>query len=291
MGRMPQVGEEDLAVGSGGEPARGRPEEPAHSDDVGGLAEFLTRRVEQPELARTREEGDERRVVHDGDHRRLELPVALDDRYFPVGDAHRAGGGPCGRAGGLRRRGASRLPRGRAVRAVAEEVQANDLARRVPMDHEAAQRVHLQRDDRARKLGAPSHISGRVHHGQLALEGRGGDRAAGEVGDRVRDRAAQVVRPLVPPPLIEPLDSQRVATCQDHRGVTVDRQPSDVRHQAIVPEDLGLEPISATARTPGRRPPASRTPRPPPPSADRPRSRSAPSTPGSPAGRQAGHTD
>ena len=98
-----------------------------------------------------------------------------------------------------RRRGAGGAGNGRrSALLAAEEVEADDLAGRMAVNQVAAERVDLQRDDRPGQPGAPAHVAGRIHHGQLALEGRRRDRAAGEVGDGVRHRAAQVIRPFVP---------------------------------------------------------------------------------------------
>ena len=59
----PQVAEQDLAVGRGGEPARGSPENPADAGQVGALPLLLARRVEQLKPVRAGEQGDRRRVI------------------------------------------------------------------------------------------------------------------------------------------------------------------------------------------------------------------------------------
>ena len=110
----------------------------------------------------------------------------------------------------------------------------------------SAQGVHFQGDDRSGELGAPADISRGVHHRQLAFEGCRRDRTTREVGDCVSNRTPEMVRALVPPALIEPLDAQGIAARQDHRGIAIDRESADVRHQAIMPEGLGLEPLLAT---------------------------------------------
>ncbi len=62
----------------------------------------------------------------------------------------------------------------------------------------------------------------------------------------MRNRSAQVVRSLVPALQIESLDSEGVTTGQNHGAVARNGQPTHVGHQAIVPEDLGLEAISTS---------------------------------------------
>ncbi len=43
------------------------------------------------------------------------------------------------------------------------------------------------------------------------------------------------------PPEVEPLDSQGVTARQDHAAFSVDGEPADVREQAVLPEDFGVE--------------------------------------------------
>ena len=52
----------------------------------------------------------------------------------------------------------------------------------------------------------------------------------------------QVVRAFVASFEIKPLDPVREATGQDHRSIAVDGQPPDVRHQAVLPDDLRIQP-------------------------------------------------
>ena len=59
MGHVAQVVEEDLAVGRGGQPARGRPQDAAHSDEVGPLTEQSGRSGRRDWSGRAGEEGDD----------------------------------------------------------------------------------------------------------------------------------------------------------------------------------------------------------------------------------------
>ena len=52
----------------------------------------------------------------------------------------------------------------------------------------------------------------------------------------------QVVRAFVASFEIKPLDPVREATGQDHRSIAGDGQPPDVRHQAVLPDDLRIQP-------------------------------------------------
>ena len=61
----------------------------------------------------------------------------------------------------------------------------------------------------------------------------------------MRHGAAQVIRAFIASAQVEPLDAVGEAACQDHRSIAADGQPAHVRHQAILPGELGLEPARA----------------------------------------------
>ena len=175
----------------------------------------------------------------------------LNGGHRPVGFPDRTGRGPRTLTAGppaRPSRAKSKWQPSRSLRCRAEEVEPDDFAGRVAVDHVSAQRVDLEGDRRAGQSGPPPDVARRVHDRQLALERRGDDRPAGEVGNRMRHGAAQVVRTLVAAPQVEPLDAVGEAACQDHRSVAADGQPAHVRHQAVLPGDLRLQPARAAGR-------------------------------------------
>ncbi len=112
----------------------------------------------------------------------------------------------------------------------------------MPVDEIASQRVDVKRDRRPGKLCPPADIARRVHDRQLSLQRRRHDGSARKVGNRMGHSSPQVVRAFVAPFEIKPLDPVREATGQDHRSIAVDGQPPDVRHQAVLPDDLRIQP-------------------------------------------------
>ncbi len=123
----PEVAEEDVTVGGGGQPARGGPENPADASQVGALPQLSCRLVvEELETMGAGEQGDCGRVVDDGQDSGFRLLFGLDNRDQPVGAAYGAGGAAARLAGG---RGGTGWGRGgRALAVAAEEVEPDDFA-------------------------------------------------------------------------------------------------------------------------------------------------------------------
>ena len=164
------VEEDDLAVGRRRDPAGGGPQDPADAEDLGGEAQV-------PALGREDLEPD-RLLVKQADPRagrrgRRGRPSRPASSVAATGRSSRACGprlpAPAGDAGPARGSRPGPRPGRVAGRSAGVEVEPDDLAGGLAVDHVAAQGVDLQRDRRAGQAGPPADVPGRAQDGQLAF--------------------------------------------------------------------------------------------------------------------------
>ena len=118
-----------------------------------------------------------------------------------------------------------------------QEVEPDDLSRRLPVDDVTAQRVDFEGGRRPVERGPPLDIPGTAEDRKLSLLGRDRDRSSGEVGDGMPGRTPEMIGPFRPSLDVVSLDAVAEAGEQDHLAIAGRRQSADTGGDGLVPDD------------------------------------------------------